>query len=264
MTIMGRCITLDGCEIAYWIDGPVDAPAILLSNSLGATHTMWRDQVPVFAKHWRTVTYDTRGHGASQAPVGAYSLDRLGRDVLDLLDHLQINKTHFCGISLGGMTGQWLAAHAPERVERLVLAHTSAFLVPASAWQERIAAVLSNGVGSIAEAVVGRWVSPGFKEQQPEKFTALVAEVSQIDAGGYSGCSAAIRDMDLRPLLSAITAPSLIIAGLCDQATPLSHSEFLVQALAHAKLTTTNGAHLSNLECIDHFNSLVLSHILQN
>ncbi|OYU00898.1 MAG: 3-oxoadipate enol-lactonase [Sphingomonadaceae bacterium PASS1] len=264
MTMRGSFRTLDGCEIAYWVDGSADAPALLLSNSLGATHKMWDDQVPVFAKHWRTVTYDTRGHGASAAPAGAYSLDRLGRDALDLLDHLQIGKTHFCGISLGGMTGQWLGAHAPTRVDRLILAHTSAYLPPAAAWQERIETVLKNGVCSIAEAVVGRWVSPAFKDNHPDKFTELVEAVAKIDAAGYSGCCAAIRDMDQRPLLSAINAPSLILAGLCDQATPLAHSQLLVDAMPNAKLATTDGAHLSNLEYVDQFNNLVLKHVLMN
>jgi 3-oxoadipate enol-lactonase len=251
--------TLDGCALAATEYGNPENPLLLLSNSLGATQNMWAAQVEVFARHFRTITYDTRGHGLSDAPPGSYSLDRLGRDVLDLLDGLGVEKTHFCGISLGGMTGQWLAAHAPARFDHIVLAHTSAHMPPASAWQSRIDTVIESGVTAIAEAVIARWVTPEFRAKNPEAFGRLIAELSQINSTGYAGCCGAIRDMDLTPILGSIRSKCLIVAGSHDQATPLTHSEHLLKHITLAELVTTQGAHLSNLECVDDFNHHVVN-----
>jgi 3-oxoadipate enol-lactonase len=260
----GTLVTLDGCRVAFTAYGDPGSPALLLSNSLGATQTMWHDQIEAFSAHFHTVTYDTRGHGGSDTPAGAYSLDRLGRDVVDLLDHLGIERSHFCGISLGGMTGQWLAAHAAERFNRLVLAHTSAFMPPAEAWQDRIVTVLASGVSEIADAVAARWVTPQFRYQNPDFFAQLIQKISDVDPVGYAGCASAIRDMDLRPVLSSISLDCLVIAGLKDVATPLEHSQFLAGHIEGAELVTTDGAHLSNLECIDEFNQHVMRFLLRD
>ncbi len=254
-------MTLDGCLLAYTEHGDPSHPALVLSNSLGATQSMWNGQISEFAKYFRTITYDARGHGLSAAPTGAYSLDRLGCDVLELLDHLTIKRAHFCGVSLGGMTGQWIASRAPMRIERLVLAHTSAYMPPASGWQERIETVSSVGMSAIAEAVASRWVTVEFRNRRIKEFAQLISGISHIEPDGYIGCCAAIRDMDLRPLLASIRAECLIISGEQDLATPLSHSQFLADHIAHSELVATTGAHVSNIECPAQFNQKVIEFI---
>lgn len=251
--------TLDGCLLSYTEHGAQSLPPLILSNSLGATQSMWDGQIAAFSQHFRTISYDTRGHGSSAAPAGAYSLDRLGRDVLDLLDHLKIERAHFCGVSLGGMTGQWLASHAPTRISRLVLAHTSAHMPPASAWQDRIDTVSSRGMSAIAEAVACRWVTSRFRDERPEEFARLISEISEVDPMGYIGCCAAIRDMDLRPVLANIRTDCRIIAGLEDFATPLEHAQYLGDHIAGSDIVQTNGAHVSNIECAAEFNRHVIA-----
>lgn len=261
MTQEGSFTAVDGCTIAFAVQGNASGAPLLLSNSLGATHAMWRRQLPALRDRHMIITYDTRGHGRSDAPAGAYSLDRLARDALELLDHLDIQRVHFCGVSLGGMTGQWLAAHAPERIDRLVLAHTSAHMPPAQGWQDRIRTVLDQSVAAIAPAVAERWVTEAFKTHRPADFDELIRSIAAIDSTGYAGCCAAIRDMDLRPLTSAISATTLVIAGRADLATPVSHAKNLAQGIVGARLVTTPGAHVSNIEFADEFNNFLISHL---
>ncbi|HZV11398.1 MAG TPA: alpha/beta fold hydrolase, partial [Novosphingobium sp.] len=147
---MEQITTLDGCRIAWRLEGPEDAPVLVLSNSLGTDHAMWDPQMAALTADYRVLRYDARGHGASDAPAGAYAIDRLGADVLDLMDALGIARAHFCGLSLGGMVGQWLAHRAPQRLGRLVLACTAAQMPPASAWQARIDGVVAQGMAPLA------------------------------------------------------------------------------------------------------------------
>ncbi|WP_068081242.1 3-oxoadipate enol-lactonase [Novosphingobium rosa] len=250
----------DGARLAYRFDGPADAPVLLLSNSLGTDHAMWNPQIEGLTRHLRVLRYDQRGHGASDAPAGAYSMDRLGRDAVELLDALGLDRVHFCGLSLGGMVGQWLAVHAPGRIRKLILANTSAYMGPPAGWQSRIEGVLADGMAPLAQASIGRWFTPGFVSEAPEAVERIRQMLLANNPSGYAGCCAAIRDMDQRVTAHLNRLPTLVIAGAQDQATPVEASRFLVDAASNALLHVLEpAAHLSNVEQPDGFCSAMLN-----
>ncbi|BEV01215.1 3-oxoadipate enol-lactonase [Novosphingobium olei] len=253
--------TDDGMRLAVECRGPKYAPALLLSNSLGTTMAMWDQQVEAFASRYRLVRYDGRGQGGSDIPVGSSSMDRLGRDALAVLDGLGINRAHFCGLSMGGMVGQWLAVRAPDRLLRLVLANTSACMAPPSAWQQRIEGVLANGTAPLAEASLARWFTPDFLGKQTARADWIRQMLLDNDPDGYASCCAAIRDMDQRPTAKLNAVSTLVIAGESDPATSVADAAFLVNAAADARLVTLPAAHLSNVECPEAFASAVLTHL---
>jgi 3-oxoadipate enol-lactonase len=238
----------DGCRIAIHIDGPADAPPLLLSNSLGTTFRMWDAQIPALSAAFRVIRYDSRGHGQSDAPAGDYSIALLAADALAVLDSLQIETCAFVGLSKGGMVGQWLGAHAPQRLTRLVLANTAAWMGPAQAWQTRIETVNAAGMATITEAVLERWFTPGFRERAPEAVAPVRDMLLATAPQGYAGCCAAIRDMDQRGSLPAIHVPTLVIGGLQDPATPPANSEEIAEGVPGARLVMLDAAHLSNIE----------------
>lgn len=256
-------ITDDGCAIAYDFCRDDNRPVLVLSASLGTAMALFDHQCAALGRHFSLLRYDPRGHGASDAPAGGYSLDRLGRDVVQLLDHLAIGQAHFLGVSLGGMTGQWLGYRAPERIGRLILANTSAYMGPPSGWAERIATVSSSGMTAMVEPVLERWFTSRFRQEEPSRVDAIRRLLSQTKPAGYAGCSAAIRDMDLRPVLPLIRIPTLVIAGAQDPATPLVHAELLAGQIANARLVAINAAHLSNVEHPDQFNAEVMRHLVE-
>lgn len=241
-------ITGDGCRIAYRFDGKEGAPILLLSNSLGTDMQMWEPQLAAWSAHFRMLRYDQRGHGASDAPVGGYSLDRLGRDVIELLDQLEIETIDFCGLSLGGMTGQWLGIREGHRVRRLVLANTSSFMGPPSAWDARIALVRESGMAPLTSASLERWFTADFVASSPDAIAPIVAMLQSTDSQGYAGCCAAIRDMDMRSTIALIRNETLIIGGSQDPATPPPHSEALAATIPRCRLAMLNTAHLANVE----------------
>lgn len=244
----GTITTGDGCRIAWRFDGPGDAPVLLLSNSLGTAMAMWDTQMAAFSQHFRVLRYDSRGQGASDVPPGCYSIDRLGRDVIALADTLGIATFSFCGLSKGGMIGQWLGWRAPERLERLILANTSAYMGPPDGWDERIAAILKDGMAAMTDAVIARWFTPGFAASHPHAIGPVRAMLLATDPHGYAGCCAAIRDMDQRRTLPLIATPVLVIAGDADPATPLDHARQLLDSIPDAQLVVLPAAHLSNIE----------------
>lgn len=251
--------TGDGCSIAWRFDGPEDAPVLLLSNSLGTDLDMWDPQLPQLTSRYRILRYDSRGHGASASPPGSYSMDRLGRDVVELLDMLGLERVDFCGLSKGGMVGQWLGVRAPERLRRLVLANTSPFMGSPAAWQQRIDQIGQDGLEWLLEASLTRWFTPDFRANSPDQVAWMRAMLIANDPGGYAGCCAAIRDMDMRPLLPLIHRPTLVIGGREDPATPPPHSEALASGIAGARLVWLDAAHLSNVECASDFTRHVLT-----
>ena len=249
----------DGCRLAYRLDGPEGAPVLVLSNSLGTHLQMWAPQIDAFAGLFRVLRYDSRGHGASDAPPGAYSLDRLGRDVVELLDALRLGRVHFCGLSKGGMVGQWLGMRAPERIGRLVLANTAAYMGPPSGWQQRIETVLRDGMHAITEAVLERWFTPQFRASAPGRVAAVRDMLLTTAPAGYAGCCAAIRDMDLRVTAPLVAVPTLLIAGARDPSTPPATAQELARLLPERpRVVTLDAAHLSNVEQPDAFNRAVL------
>ncbi len=236
-------------RLSHRFDGPDDAPVVVLAGSLGTTTAMWDAQVPALAKRYRVLRFDHRGHGASEAPPGPYAIDEMGRDVLALLDEHGIGKASFCGLSLGGMVGIWLAAAAPQRIERLALLCTSAQLGTPAGWDERIADLRSGGIESVADAVVARWFTDDFAAREPETVAHWRGVLTGTSLEGYAGCCAAIRDVDLRDRLAAIAAPTLIVAGLQDLATPVEHQATLAARIPAARLTVLDGAaHLAAVE----------------
>ncbi|MCG8504208.1 MAG: 3-oxoadipate enol-lactonase [Sphingomonadales bacterium] len=238
----------DGCGIACDYREAASRPVLIFSNSLGADRSMWAPQIAAFAGDFAALTYDTRGHGRSEAPSGAYSIDRLAQDVLDLMDALDIATAHFCGLSLGGMTGQALGSRAPERFRSLVLSTTSAYMGPPAGWQERIETVGADGMAAVADIVLGRWFTPDFAHAEPEIVARMRAQIVGTDPAGYAGCCAAIRDMDLRATAASIRVRTLIIAGDQDEATPLPHGQFLHEHIRGSRLVTLAAAHLANVE----------------
>jgi 3-oxoadipate enol-lactonase len=245
---MRGTIDSDGASLAYSIEGARGAPVVMLSHSLGTDTRLWDQQLPDLASRYRVLRYDSRGHGGSSVPEGGYTLARLGRDALDLIDALGIDRVSFCGISLGGMVGQWLGCHAPERLRSLVLCNTSAYMGPPESWNARIAAVRAGGMAAVADAVLERWFTADFLGSAPPAASLARSMLLATSPLGYAGCCAAIRDMDLRTYRTGLARPTLIIAGLYDAATPPTHSEVLLARLPGARLAMLPAAHLSNLE----------------
>lgn len=219
---------------------------------------VWDAQLDAFGPHFDILRYDTRGHGGSDVPQGAYSLDRLGRGVLQLLDYHEISRAHYAGVSLGGMTGQWLGYRAPDRMNKIVLANTSAYMGPPSGWADRIHSVLANGMVPMAEPVLTRWFTPECRTNKASDVDNVRKQLLTTEPAGYAGCSAAIRDMDLRPTAGLIKSPTLIIAGLRDPATPPEHADWLLSHINGSMLVVLDAAHLSNVEQSENFNGAVL------
>jgi 3-oxoadipate enol-lactonase len=239
--------------LAASLEGPPDAPVVAFGCSIGTNQGMWERQAGVLRGHFRLLRFEMRGHGApgaqSPAPPGPYTIAELGTDVLALLNSHDIGQVAYCGVSLGGMVGMWLAANAPERITRLALCCTSAYLPPASMWTERAARARSEGMGPLVQQVVARWFTPGFFQRQPEAVAKVVEMLKGTNPEGYAGCAEAIAVMDLRPVLPAITAPALVIAAAEDPATPPWHGAQIARAIGGARLTVVRGAsHLANYE----------------
>jgi 3-oxoadipate enol-lactonase len=246
--------------VSYTVDGPADAPVVVLSNSLGATRGMWDPQVPALAERYRVVTYDTRGHGRSPAPAGPYTIDDLVDDVLAVIDDLGAQRVSFAGLSLGGMTGMRLAARNPERVERLALLCTSAKTDP-QPFLDRAAAVRDGGTAPLAPTIVGRWLTPPYAAEHPDLAARLEAMIAGCDDEGYAACAEVVARIDLREDLGRITAPTLVISGAEDLALPPDHQKAIADGIAGAELLTVSpGAHLANLERTLEITGALLAH----
>lgn len=249
----------DGTRIAYRFDGDAAKPVLVLSNSIGTTLHMWDGQVGELSRHFRVLRYDFRGHGGSSAPAGAYSLDRLGRDVIELLDALGLGRVNFLGLSLGGFVGQWLGIHAPERIDRLILSNTSSHLSPASYFDERIAVVQqAPDMSETAEMFLNNWFPAQMVTANEPVIKDFRAMLLTIDRHGLAGLFAAVRDADLRRTVALINRPTLVIAGEHDTVTAASHSELIAAAVPGAKLVVLPAVHLSNVEYPAEFIKAVL------
>ena len=247
----------DGVSIHYSLEGPAGAPVVLFSNSLGTSLSMWDEQAAALRAHFRVLRYDTRGHGLSSVRPGPYSIAQLGGDVLGLLDHLGLQRVHMCGLSMGGITAMWLAIHHPQRLDRLVLANTAAYIGPPNGWTERAAAVERDGVGPIAAAVVARWLTPDYAASHGAQVVRLVGMLAATPPAGYAACCLAVRDNDLRGEVGAIGAPTLVISGSADLPTPPADGRYLAAQIAGARYAELPAAHLSNQQCPAQFTSLL-------
>jgi 3-oxoadipate enol-lactonase len=245
------------------IAGPQDAPVLLLAGALGTSLDVWDALVEPLAERLRVVRVDHRGHGRSPVPPGPYEIADLAGDVLALLDDLGVQRAHLAGVSIGAMVAMWLGAHAPERVDRLVLICTSAHMAPASRWAERAAAVLNAGsVEAVADTVVERWLTPPFAAEHPQVRAWLRAMLAAQPADGYAACCGAIERMDLRGDLPRITAPTLVVSGADDDATGPEHQELIAAAIPGARLVSLAGAaHQAAVEQPAATTRLILEHL---
>ena len=249
----------------YQIDGPENAPVLVLSNSLGTDLGMWDTQIPLWSQHLRVLRYDTRGHGGSLVTEGPYSIEQLGRDVLALLDGLDIAKAHFVGLSMGGLIGQWLGIHAGQRLRSLTLCNTAAKIANDGVWNSRIDTVLKGGQQAMADlrdASIARWFTPGFAQSQPEQAQRICQMLATTSAQGYAANCAAVRDADFREQLGRIQVPTLIVAGTEDVVTTPEHGHFMQAGIIGATYAEFPAAHLSNVEIGEAFSRRVLDFLL--
>ncbi len=248
----------DGVEFNVTLDGPENKPPLMLSNSLGTNLHMWDPQIPELTKHFRVIRYDSRGHGKSGAPEGPYSIEELGRDALAIMDALELDRVHWIGLSKGGMVGQWLLTHAPERIGRAVLANTGSHMPPPDLWNQRIRTALGAGMEELSPGVIERWFTPEFREREPEEVQKVVRMLHTTPAHGYAACCSAIRDMDQRESIRSVTNPVLVVVGSRDPATPPEMGRHIASAIPGARIVTLEAAHLSNIEQADAFNKAVI------
>ncbi len=246
------------------VEGPDGGPVVVFGGSLGSDVRMWEPQVvSLLERGFRVVRYDTRGHGASPVPPGPYEIEDLGADVLALLDDLEVARAHLVGLSLGAMTGMWLGAHAPDRVASLVLCCTSAKLGPPQMWADRARTVRAEGTAAVAEAGVARWLTPAYAERHPDRAAFLRSMIAAVPAEGYAACCGAIERMDQLDALPKITAPTLVIAGAEDPATPPEgHADLIAAGIPGARLeVVADAAHLGSYERPEEFTRLILDHL---
>jgi 3-oxoadipate enol-lactonase len=237
----------------YQVDGDAGSPPLLFSNSLGASLEMWEPQLPVLAARFRVIRYDSRGHGESEATPGPYSIEQLANDALRLLDHLAIPRTHFCGLSMGGIVGMWIGINAPARLDRLVLANTAARIGTSDTWNARIDAIRKGGTASIAPAVLARWFTPALLDMPTPIIAQMRATFERTSTEGYAASCAAVRDADLRQMLGRIHAPTLVIGGTDDASTPPNDTRYVAEHIENARYAELAAPHLSNVQAAPAF-----------
>ncbi|MGM4923361.1 MULTISPECIES: 3-oxoadipate enol-lactonase [Tardiphaga] len=255
-------IDADGCLLNVSVEGRDSGPTLMMSNSLGCTMAMWEPQMPALTKLFRVIRYDRRGHGKS-GMNGPTSMERYGKDVLAILDDLNIDKVHWCGLSMGGMVGQWLGAHAPERFNKIILANTSCYYPDPTNWHNRIKAVREGGLKAVADAVIGGWLTADFREREPETTAKMKAMLIASPVEGYLAACEALSTLDQRALLPKIKSPTLVIAGRQDNATPVAAGELIRSNIPGASMTLLDAAHISNVEQPYAFTDAVVGFLTQ-
>ena len=249
--------TLNDIALHYQTFGDTDKPALIFSNSLGTNLSMWQQQLDYFQAHFFVICYDTRGHGSSSAPPGPYTLEQLGLDVINLLDHLKIQTASFCGISMGGLTGQWLAIRYPERFNHVVVCNTAAKIGQEQAWLERASLVREQGLKPIAATAASRWFTEPFIQSQTAIVKHLSNDLAAGSSEGYASCCEALAKADLRDQLKEIKVPVLIVAGTADPVTTVEDAEFMLERIPNAQLVKINASHISNIEQPEIFKQII-------
>ena len=248
-------IEANGVRIRYRLEGKPGAPVIVFSNSLGTNLSMWDPQVAALRDEFRILRYDTRGHGLSAVPPGPYTQEQLGNDILALLDAVEIRHANFCGLSMGGQAGIWLGANAPDRFARLVLCDTAAHIGNPDIWNARIAAIRGGGMPAIVSGAIERWFTARFIGQSPDVVAWVRAMILDTPPQGYIACCEAIRDTDLTEQASCVNAPTLVISGTHDPATPPAQGRLLASAIRGARYFELDASHISNVEAAPQFTS---------
>lgn len=254
---------LSQARLFYVIDGPADAPVLVLSNSLGTCSDMWARQIPELTKHFRVLRYDTRGHGKSSIPDGEYTFAQLAGDVAELLAHLNIKQAHFCGLSMGGPTGIALALAHPQLVAKLILCNTAARIGSAEGWSTRIAAVADQTLEKMAPTLVERWLTDDYRAAEPGLTQVLIDMLRRTPDAGYSANCAALRDADYRPQVAVITAPTLVISSTHDLAATPAQGRELAAAIPGARYAELNTSHISNWEQPEAFTRAVVDFLTE-
>jgi 3-oxoadipate enol-lactonase len=252
-------VNANGGRIHYRADGPPTGRPLLLSHSIGTDLRLWNPQLAALTMRHRVIRYDTRGHGTSAVPAGPCTVEALARDAVALLDVLGVERASFCGLSLGGAVGMCFARCAAHRLERLVLCNTGARLGTPDLWNARIEAVRRSGTAAFVDAVVSRWFSARFLAERPEEAAPAREMLLTTPAEGYAACAAALRDHDERAAVSGIRAPTLLVAGAHDVATPPSDLRFLAERIPGARYVELDAAHLSNIEAAEAFDDAVVA-----
>lgn len=251
-------LTLNNEPVHYQLAGDASAPVLVFSNSLGTSLALWESQAEYFSRHFRVLRYDTRGHGQSVKNKGPYAIDQLGHDVLALTGALGIQQFSFCGISMGGVIGQWLGVNAGHRLHRLVVCNTAAKIGQPHAWQERAALVRAQGMAPVAASTPSRWFTQAFVAAHPQTVAAWVQALGQTDPEGYAACCEALAGADLREHIQRITVPTLALTGTFDPVTTPADADFIAHQVPGAQRVDLPASHLSNLEAPDLFNEAVM------
>jgi len=249
----------DGCPINYQVEGPANAPVLMLCNSLGTNLHMWDDQAAEWSKRFRLVRYDRRGHGQSGAPKGPYSMDMLGRDALAVADAAGIKTFNWCGLSMGGMVGQWMGANARDRVEKLVLSNTHYYYADKQPWHDRIKFARDNGLEKLSGPQMERWFTKEFRDSNPKAVGKVVEMFTATKLDGFVGCCEAVRDMDFRASTPTINAPVMVIVGSKDPATLPEYGQEIAKMIKGSKIVSLEAAHLSNIEQARAYTDAVLN-----
>jgi 3-oxoadipate enol-lactonase len=240
--------TATGTRVAYAVAGRPWRPALILTHSLGSDHRMWEPQVQALKSQYFIVSIDNIGHGESDVPAGEYSLADMATAVLAVAQAAELERFHYCGLSVGGITGQWLGIHHPDRLLSLTLSNTAAKIGAPELWNERIHIARTDGMSALVDAVIARWFSPDFPEREPDQFAQARSTLLATDPNGYAGVCAALRDADLTGAIGSITAPTLVIGGTSDQATPIEQARWLHTQIEESRLVELEAAHISNLD----------------
>ena len=249
----------------YQLEGPEHLPVLVLSNSLGTDLHMWDTQVPALTAHFRVLRYDTRGHGGSLVTPGPYSIEQLGQDVVALLNALKIERAHFCGLSMGGLIGQWLGINAGERLNRLIVCNTAAKIGAPDTWNPRIELVLrdrKDAMVGLRDASIERWFTKTYAEGNPDQAKRITDMLAATSPEGYAANCGAVRDADFREQLGQITVPLLVISGSHDAVTPPAGGRFIQENVAGAQYAEFHAAHLSNVEVGAPFSRRVIDFLL--
>ncbi len=256
-------IDADGCLLNVSVEGRDGGPTLMLSNPLGTTLQVWEPQMAALTRFFRVIRYDRRGHGKSGTPPGPYTVADFGRDALAILDDLNIARTHWCGLSIGGAVGQWLAANAPERIDRLVLADTTCHVSDPAPWQARVKTVTEKGLDAIADGVMAGWFTEEFRERDPQTVNRIRTMLTSNSIAGYTASCGALIGLDLREALPRIKAQTLVIAGRYDASSPLQMAATIRAGIPGASLTILEAAHLSNVEAPYGFNEALTGFLTQ-
>ena len=255
-------VRLKEADIYYTLDGPVHGPALVLSNSLGTTSSVWAQQIPCFSQSFRVLRYDTRGHGLSGTSPEPFDFFDLAGDVVGLLNHLEIAKAHFCGISMGGLVGLAMALRDPTRVDRLVLSNTAARIGSAEGWRSRAESVAHSGLEALSSNLIERWLSPAYRHQEPGMTQVLVDMLSRTDQAGYIACCSVLGDADFGDQLPHIQAKALVISGTEDLATTSQQGRDLAAGLLGGQFLEIDAAHIANWERPHQFSQIVSGYLL--